>query len=159
MSIDLHTERKFAGFAEDGGKLYSVTFHSHPAAPQSVAQWVAIKVAGLGGLAGWGSGKAVAELLQADDDQAVQAALAGAKGLDEWERWGVLQGLQALRESADSGYAPAVRHVAERIEAWTGRYGAAKPHLRAGERIGGEPLPAEGTGQAKPRFGCAPVSR
>jgi len=99
----------------------------------------------------------LALLLQAEDGQAVNASLAEAASVDEWQRHHILQTLRQLQETAGGELPAAARHMDALIKAWTGKYGSEPPRLRDGERIGGKPLPAAGTGAAQPRWGCAPV--
>lgn len=149
--------RQFAGHDADGNPVYNTTHHSVPRPPETLAEWIELRVAYLGPVAAWGSGRVLAGLLEATDDKAVQAAVDAGGGLDPWQRWHITQDLQQLQETAGSQFPPAAKHLAGLINAWTGRHGSGPPKPRHGEPIGGKPLPAAGTGAAEPRWGCAPV--
>jgi len=75
------------------------------------------------------AGRVAVQLLLADGDAAVKAAVAAGGELDPWSRWAVLQFLEACRAKAQE-YAPAAGLIRELIAAWTARHGSEQPRPR-----------------------------
>ncbi len=67
------------------------------------------------------------QLLRADDDKAVEAVLKDARGLDAWQRPGVLQCLESMQNAARSEFPDAVAHLGGLIKAWTRKFGTKHP--------------------------------
>lgn len=126
MAVRELVSRKFEGHGEDGQPRYSTTRHGRPAPPESVAEWVEIRVAMLGPSGRLAAGRVAVRLLLADGEAERKAALAAGRDLDEWQRYGVLQVLEVWRRKAQE-YAPAAGLAGQLYSAWTARYGSKRP--------------------------------
>jgi hypothetical protein len=131
MAIEQQVTRRPAGVHPDGSPRWDVTFESRPRPPESVPEWVGQRVAALGMARTYPAGRVAVQLLEADGGAAVRAAVAAGRDLDDHQRWAVLQTLEKCLEVARGGYAPATGLMAERISAWTAKYGCEQPQPRA----------------------------
>lgn len=130
-AVTEHVTRRYAGHGEDGQPRYDVTWHGRARSPQSVAEWAGQRVAALGYEGTRPAGRVVVGLLTADGAGAVRAVVAGAAGLDEYQRHAVLACLRACRGAASESYGQALGHMDGLIAAWVKVHGDREPKPRA----------------------------
>lgn len=121
--------RKFIATGEDGKPRYDTTRHGRQRQAADMAEWVRRRVAGLGIAASRPAGRVVVQLLQAEGDKAVAAAVAAGRELDPQDRHAVLQALEACRAQAGE-YPPAGETVRHLAAAWSAKYGSEQPGPR-----------------------------
>jgi hypothetical protein len=149
MAVELARTRRFTGHGPTGEPMRDTTFEPHPRPPESAGEWVEHRIAALGPARAWPAGRLVQQLLTADGDKAIKAAVDAAAGLDEYDRWSVWRTLEVCRGKA--GEFPAAVPVMDRLcAAWVKRWGSKEPKARPARE-----LPMAGTSRVKPRYGIA----
>jgi hypothetical protein len=63
-------------------------------------EWIGQRVAALGAMGRLGAGAVLVQLLEADGDAEVTAAIAAGRKLNEWQVWGITQSFQQYRDSS-----------------------------------------------------------